>query len=131
MKKIYFYEVGYWSYEESPVNILTNEKYFTQEQFNELVSDCALKVYDSKNNEQLNSIREHNDKADDELDKLEVTFDTIRFGIIEMLILEFGFKELEISASFVPFGWASIEIKDWKEVKDPYLEILRRKIMNK
>ena len=117
MKKIYFYEVGYWSYEESPVNILTNEKYFTQEQFNELVSDCALKVYDSKNNEQLNSIREH--------------FDTIRFGIIEMLILEFGFKELEISASFVPFGWASIEIKDWKEVKDPYLEILRRKIMNK
>jgi hypothetical protein len=45
---MYYYQVGYWSYEECPIHTLKHEQEFTQQQFDELVSDCIVRVYKSQ-----------------------------------------------------------------------------------
>ena len=84
----YTYEVGYHSYEESTIYTLTNDKEYTQQQFDELVSDCMIEAYKAKKAKEVytKSIQ----------DILEET--------INILKDKFGFKAAEIHARFTPFG---------------------------
>ena len=108
-----YYEVGYWSYEESPSYTLTHEKEYTQEQFDELVADCMAKVFKAKT-------------ADDYGDSIQYLIDKT----IKMLEDDFGFKQPIVKTRFSPFGWADINnANDWKpQVEDAQLELVRSKV---
>ena len=109
---MYFYEVGYWSYEESPSYTLINEKEFSKEEFDDLVSNCAFEVLMSINESMYDS------------------FQDITSKIIDILEDKHGFKQPIIKSSFNPFGWASVYDKnDWKpQVNDEQLELIRSKV---
>lgn len=117
---MYCYEVGYDSYEEAPITVLTHEKEYTQDQFDELVADCAIKVYELNSN-----------KPKEEKYEFEQNFDHLLDGIIKILKDDFGFKDLVVQATFRPFGWASIlDEEDWGEATkhDKQLNLIRKKI---
>lgn len=95
-----FYEVGYWSHEEAPKMIFTNEKNYTQDQFDNLIIDL---------------VKELKPKLIENYEKWEdVNFDNCLHDIVPLLINNFGFKPLNPDVIFRPFGWASIVNKnDW------------------
>lgn len=113
---MFYYEVGYDSYEEAPIVTLISEKEYTQDQFDELVSDCTIKV--------------HNAPKDKEM-YYSGTFGNIMDMVIKMLVSDFGFKEPIFQARFQPFGWASIvDENDWEQAtkNDKQLNLIRKKI---
>jgi hypothetical protein len=113
---MYYYQVGYGSYEESDIHTLKHEKQFTQEQFDELVSDCVVKVYHSQPDDYMRKqLMWLNDK------------------VIELLVSEYGFQKPVFQASFIAFGWADLDDPDdWKPtVEDAQLDLIRAKIRSR
>ena len=107
---MYYYKIGYWSFEETSSYTLMNENEFTEEQFDELVVDCIASVF--KENKSCKN------------------FEKIINKVIKMLEDEFGFKQPIVKASFIPFGWANFDDPDdWKpQVEDDKLELIRSKV---
>jgi len=112
------YEIGYWSYEDSSKTLLTNDKPYTQDQFNDLVSDII---------------------ADIGVVELELygdfrsRFDDLIEPIVLSLINDFNFKEVKPKVKLRPFGWSSLTENDWKHdiSKDDDINILREKLREK
>lgn len=116
--KIYFYNVGYHSFEESPRRVLYSQRAYTEEQFRDLVSDVSIQV-----------LSEENLKYG-----MYQKFEHIMDKVCQILIADFDFKELEVQASFMPFGWASlVDPEDWaSEVgSNDDINIIRRKAAEK
>lgn len=44
MEQIYYYSIGYYSYEDNRKEILINEKYYSKPKFDELIFDCLLRL---------------------------------------------------------------------------------------
>ena len=95
-----FYEIGYWSMEEVPRIIFTNEKNYTQDQFDDLIIDL---------------VKELKPKLLKDYKKIEdVNFENCLYDIVRLLKNNFGFEPIKPSVIFRPFGWASIKNKnDW------------------
>ena len=94
MSKEIIYEIGYWSNEEAPRTLLTNDKDYTQDQFNALIVSIVkilrpalIEIYES-------------------LDK--VWFEDILDDIISHLERQYGFKQIKPTVIFRPYGLASI-----------------------
>jgi len=114
--KTYNYVVGYDSYEEAPQTQLTNEKEYTQEQFDDLVSDCFARAFKAKGK------IKHDFQAN---------VDHLIDDAIKILEEEFGFERPAVQATFSPFGWASVvDDKDWEGHvdSDKQLQLIRSKI---
>jgi hypothetical protein len=111
------YEIGYWSHEEAPKILLTCDKEYTQEQFNDLVTDIISDIG-------VNELEKYG--------KFDSSFETVFMSLFETLT-EFGFSEIKSDVKLRPFGWASLTESDWKhdisETDD--INLLREKIRNK
>jgi hypothetical protein len=124
---MYTYEVGYHSYEECPITVIQHIDKYTKAEFDDIVSDAYAHIFKT-------TLIEH---------KFQTHPEYLIDGVIEYLINEKGFKAIEITASFSPFGWASvgkiIPIDDydhpetdthnyWPNDIDECLELIRNKI---
>jgi hypothetical protein len=111
------YEIGYWSHDEAPKILLTCDKEYTQEQFNDLVTDIIsdIGVKEIEKNGYFDS-----------------SFESVLLLLYEEL-QQYGFNEIKADVKLRPFGWASLTEDDWKhgipETDD--LNILREKIRQK
>lgn len=104
---IYFYEIGYSDYEASPVSTLCHVSEFTQDEFNEMVLNCHVKVSkekEIKHNKWLDTQSE-DDKAHY---KYYPRVGDLSSGVIGLMISDYGFTEPTISASFVADDTADI-----------------------
>ena len=116
------YQVGYYSYEESPKFLLKSEKLYTKKQFDDLVSDCYKKAY-------LNIRKDF--ESDDNIDHMLSQVEDFLEEVIKILKNEFGFETFNPVCNFMPFGWASVtDYKDWKDdiKSDTQLKLIRDKI---
>lgn len=108
--KLYYYEVSYYHEAESDKCILTHEKEYTQEQFDELVANCTVKAFKTKGDEYGKSVEYLFERA------------------IKILEDEFGFKQPTIKAKFFPYGGGNIdEPKAWYEPESTQLDLVRLK----
>lgn len=121
---MHYYELGYWSLENNPSIILSNNKLYTKKQFHDLVSDLYIKVYN----------RDKEDfSIDDETGKpYEFNFDASNFTdeVIEELV-KIGFNKLKVEQGFIPFGWGSIiDKEDWTDQipEDDPIKLIRDKL---
>lgn len=87
---MYTYLVGHWNYEDRVEIYLGHEDKFTQKQFSELVSNVSVDV--------MKELEE-----DEEMD-----FSDILDDVVEKLQNEFGFVPQNVTAYFVPEGYAPI-----------------------
>lgn len=132
---MYFYEVGYSSYEEAPTYTLMSEKEYTQKQFDELVADCMIEAYfleTSKHQKRMidEGIVERNvdDEDDEELYDYHAKVDHLLSPAIDILVNVHGFSQPEFLCRFQPFGWASIkDPEDWKGDTDSQLNTIRER----
>jgi hypothetical protein len=128
---MYYYEIGYWSHEECPKHILTNEKEYSQGEFDELVSNCYVEAYNNKIKADKEDAEAYNNKikTDKEYDDFSYTAEDLIDYVIEILNNNFGFKEPITKAKFNPFGWASLKNKiDWDGHRDFQLNLITDKI---
>lgn len=125
--KCYNYQIGYWSHEDSINKTLTHEKFFTKEQFNDLVSDCFVKAFNMRY------------KMDSELDDDDFTTEKnysisdLIGQVIDDLINHFGFQEITHQSSFFSFGWSNLnDTSGWNsETKNDEGIVLINKKLNK
>ncbi len=123
---MYVYQVGYYTHEESPRYNLTHEVKYSKKQFDDMVidimSDLAIKVpittFDF----------DDGSKSEDRFDSVE----NILTETIEILKSNSGFKDLIITSSFTPFGWASINDKtDWRGQRGKDLDKITKRVKEK
>lgn len=121
MIKVYIYNVGYYSYEESCYAQLYHMKKFTQKEFEDIVIKASISVL--KDHEYVKNYKQSNKEPF----KITVTFQDILFSVIEVLIEKFGFKKVNFIGKFDVFGWADIlDSKDWKGERDKQLDRLTK-----
>jgi len=116
------YQVGYYSYEESPKYLLKSEKLYTKKQFDDLVSDCYQKAY---------LISKKDFEKDKILDNMLLQVEDLLEEVIKILKNDFGFETFNPVCEFMPFGWASVtDYEDWKDdiKSDTQLKLIRDKI---
>ena len=95
---MYNYNIAYSSHEECPSVILSNQSFFTEEEFNELLSDVYVHCYKDK-------VKEYKAKNR----KIEyINISTLYKDVINYLIKNHGFNRLDIVHKFEPFGWQNL-----------------------
>lgn len=112
---MFIYQVGYSSYEESPRYLLQSDLEYTENQFNDLVSDCFANVYKNKSDKQ----------------NVDYSVDNLLSEVIQYLKNNFGFIDFVPKCTFMPFGWASVsDSEHWKQKtsNDIELTLIRKKI---
>jgi hypothetical protein len=132
---MFFYEVGYTSYEEAPMYTLMSSKEYTQEEFDTLVADCMIEVYYIKSAEWKKRLEEEGyvkpviDEDDDEEEYDHYSkVDNLLTDTIEALVSKHGFSEPDFKCRFQPFGWGSIKnVEDWKGQTDSQLDFIRER----
>ena len=110
------YRIGYWSCEESPSAELTHFRKLSEEELTEFIEDATIKAIQREKAKKHNYISSFQDVFDD---------------VIEILVAEYGFKTLEVVASWHCFGWASMfregEWKSWRgELPDELSPIIKK-----
>lgn len=117
---MYYYEVGYGSYEDSGRIMLSHETLYDDAAFRQMcidVSKLAMDKYQQK-------------FQDDDITR--ISFDELYTFVAEALIEQYGFQQVIPSAGFFPFGWSNIlDQDDWKTHRDEDLEAMRLKIQGK
>jgi hypothetical protein len=108
---MYIYQVGYWTMEESPSYYLFHVNKYTQEQFDDIVSDAFVKSYKDKWPIcELKDISDEHGESTYETDYVDDILD----DAMNYLYKE-GFIEIKTDITFEPFGWASIsDESSWK-----------------
>ena len=113
MAKIYFYNVGYDSYEESPSVVLYHNQKFSEKEFQNLCASVTAKIY--KNRDKLSESR-HFILYENKKLKTGIKFEDLYRLLTDELCKNHGFKKIEYSSIFSPFGWAQVDDeKDWNE----------------
>lgn len=115
---MYFYRIGFYSYEESNYLVVFSEKKYTKEEFNKLVIDIAAPIVleQQKKNvlqveEDIAEFKKENLKYDAESmreNAKSVTWDSVYREVAEVLCLKYGFNMLEYQAEFSLFSWSNI-----------------------
>lgn len=107
-KSQYFYDLGYYSYEENGACQLYHYKKFSQRDFEKFVALATSQA-----------IKEHQPSNE------RITFQDILHSVEFLLIKKFGFKKVKFTAKFNTFGWADIlDEKDWGSDRDEQLNRL-------
>ena len=112
---MYIYNIGYHSYEESDYIQNFHKKKINKKGLEDIIIKATVNVFKS-----------HEVKKDK-----GVTFQYILYDVVEELIKNFGFKEVEFTSQFNIFGWANIlDEKDWEGDRDEQLKKLTKSIKN-
>lgn len=123
-QKMYVYNVGYHSYEESEYCQLYHEKKFNQKEFEDIVIEAAISVL--KESEHVNNYKDYKHEG-----RVTITFQDIFFSVVEVLVKKFGFKEVKFTSGFNVFGWADIlDPNDWKIDRCERLNKLTKRVRN-
>lgn len=102
MDNMYFYSVGYGSYEDSGYIQFTHSSKFSDEQLERVVEDCLFEVLKKFGTEDSNFS--------------ELMFHGDRERYFMTAMKKRGFVPLKYTARFSVFGWAnSIDPEDWEE----------------
>jgi len=131
---MFYYNVNYWSHEDSQKFILTHPKSFTQEEFNELVSDCYVEAYlQHINSEEYLEQKEFETQFpeiyyDDDYESI-CFYELLNF-VVEILKTKFNFTEINPEISFTVFGWSSVNKDDWSDDSNKSNKLVRDKINN-
>lgn len=130
---MFFYEVGYSSYEECPIRVVCHHNQFTSDEFDEIVLDCfirASKDEESKNIEWLNNSPELTEE-DKEWYKYSPSVSSLYSNAYKILISEYGFTEPTITSSFVISDTEDVVPSDRRDFRETYctkLTKLRQRI---
>jgi hypothetical protein len=127
---MFFYEIGYSDWESHNATTLWHHIEYEQDQFNQLVLDAYVKA--SKQKE-----IEHNEWFEDwvKSEKDEYLIDSARYKpsvsdlnhlVVDILISEHGFKNLNIKSSFIPFESYDLKSEENKS-DDEYVTLLKRR----
>jgi len=109
---MYYYEVGYGSYEDSERIMLTHETLFSEKEFRDLVSEVTMEVMKRE-------IEKHN-----YVSCSEHRFDWLCDDTAKALCDSRGFSIPKPTAKFRPFGWESFINLDWTKDGDDVEEDL-------
>ena len=135
------YEVGYTTWEECPQIILSHDKVYTKEQFNEILLDAYVEVSkkdEAEHNEwylgewQSEENKEKREELPDDWYAYKPRVSSLYSGVLDYLVDKKGFKNLDIVASFSPSdNYDLIPRKDEElgdmEYADDALALLRQR----
>ncbi len=92
---MYYYKIGYVHYEGKYTIILAHEKYYSSEEFKELMAKAYIQYYE----------KHYLELSDKYLNEIQYIFERIESGnFIEYLHRNYNFEILSTEASFIPFG---------------------------
>lgn len=97
---MFFYEVGYISYDTAPKYMLLSNNEYTQEEFDILVADCFSEAFFIMMNEELSNGNQYD---------IDYCVDELIDSTIKVLIDKHNFIEPVIKCNFRPNGWSSIK----------------------
>ena len=108
---MFFYEVSYTTWEECPQTILSHDEVYTQEQFNEILLDAYVEVNkkeEASHNEwylgewQSEENKESRESLGEDYYAYKPRVSSLYSGVLNYLVDEKGFRNLDIVASFSP-----------------------------
>jgi hypothetical protein len=127
------YKINYYSYEDSSKFVLSHPKSFSQEEFDELVSDCYVEAYlQYINSEEYLEDKKYRKEHPERYDKDDerIYFDDLIKIVVEILKTKFNFIEINPEISFTVFGWSSVNKDDWTDDSIKNNKLVRDKIKN-
>ncbi len=128
---IFFYEVGYSSYEECPIRVICHSKQFTTEEFDEMVLDCYIstsKVSEGNWNDvhtKIDGEDESNDYPPHLVYKYTPSVSNLYSDVVIMLLTTYGFTEPKITSSFVISDTDAIVQHDYIDFRETYCDKLK------
>lgn len=114
-ESLYFYRVGYGSYEDSGVIAITHEKKFTNAEFENMILEVVPGILERKHKKEMKKWEEVDYREDEdpeykrverEVWALNVRFEEIYPLIGKALCRKFGFKPVKYKADYFVWGWA-------------------------
>lgn len=93
---MFFYEVGYIDWESNNTVVLWHQREFSEEEFNEIMLQCYVKI--SKKLE-----KKWMEFDDHKLHTWKPSVSEINSHIVDLLVSEWDFNKIKITAEFVPF----------------------------
>lgn len=119
---MYTYKVYNFDYEDTSYFLLQHETKFSKEEYENIVNDCRKKVNAKikRNTEIIDSGEEITESRAEELELLTCSGEwDILSNIKKIMILEYGFKEINIEFTFVlNYGFYGTEIEAKNKVID-------------
>jgi len=103
---MYFYNIGYNSYEECPDVTLCHEKQYTRDEIEEIIIKAIR---------ELIPLRKFDYSYQSNFGDILMGHDPKQKNVIELLCEKYGFMSIKYTAQFSAFGWASIfDKEDWR-----------------
>ena len=104
---MFFYEIGYSTWEECPTTSLVHNQEFTQDEFNDILSNAYIqvsKLAEISHNIWYEDWKLSDENTDDDQDvyKYKPRISDLYNGVIDYLIDKHQFSELNFSAKFIP-----------------------------
>ena len=121
------YEVGYTTWEECPQIILSHDKVYTKDEFNEILLDAYVEVSkkdEAEHNEwylgewQSEENKEKRESLPEDWYDYRPRVSSLYSGVLDYLVDKKGFKNLDIVASFCPSDNYDLIPKKGEELGD-------------
>jgi hypothetical protein len=129
-KQIYYYEVGYSSYEECPNSTLCHVNLYTKDEFYKMVVDCFV-LASNDDEKRWNKMEDDPSWTEEEKDmyKYRPSITSLYSGVIYKMISEYGFYSPAITQTFCVSGDESIVVDQfYREINvDEELGLLRER----
>jgi len=107
----YYYEVGWWSHEDSETVVLTHRDCYSPKKFRAMCVEVAAKV--------IGEMRANEASKNGSRLWRTISFDRIYDTVVDALCASCGFERPTVTARFCAFGWASLEDDEgWRIVRD-------------
>lgn len=122
-----FYEVGYTTWEECPQIILSHDKVYTQDEFNEILLDAYVEVSkkdEATHNEwylgewQSEENKESREALGEDYYAYRPSVSSLYSGVLDYLVSEKGFKNLDIVAGFSPSDNYDLVPRKGEDIRD-------------
>lgn len=124
--KVYIYDIGYYTYEESGNWQLVSKKKYTKEELSDVISD-VFKIVNDLGGYNLESYeKSKGGKLYKPKDGYQV--EQLFPSVIKYLVDFYEFELLEFENDYNIFGWASVEKNDWVH-DSKELNLIRKKII--
>lgn len=140
---MFFYEIGYSTWEECPATSLVHNQEFTQDEFNDILSNAYIQVsklaeisHKTWFEDWVKSDENTGDDSDRDFYQYQLTLHKYKprisdlySGVIDYLITKHKFSELNFSAKFIPSdnnGLVPDELGHIEETDDETTIMLRR-----
>ena len=115
---MFYYSIGYGSYEDSDYIQLMHETEFGKRKFEQIIFDAVPFVLEELKTDFLNKDAKYHWYYDFYDKRLHIGFDALFSIFAEVLCEHFGFERMGYTASFHLFGWPNMMEEDsWDHEK--------------